>query len=63
MCKPTATTFPALLYFGDVEFSNMAKGVDLTDTSNPVGVGPQIGDDAGETSVRLQGALNLGGGK
>ncbi len=48
---------------GEVKFSLMAKGVDLTDTSNPVGVSFQIGDDAGETSVRLKGVLNLGGGK
>ena len=48
---------------GEVKFSLMAKGVDLSDTSNPVSVRVQIGDDGGGTSVRLKGVLNLGGGK
>ncbi len=48
---------------GEAKFSLMAKGVDLSDTSNPVSVRVQIGDDGGGTSVRLKGVLNLGGGK
>lgn len=44
---------------GEILFSLKAEGVDLTDTSNPVSIKLQIGDDAGETSVRTQGVLNF----
>lgn len=42
---------------GEIAFSLKAKGLDLTDTSNPVSVELQIGDDAGETLVRMHGNL------
>ncbi len=46
---------------GEISFLIAAQGVDLTDTSNPINISLHIGDDAGETSVRMQGNLRSGG--
>ncbi len=44
--------------FDTFNFKIMAKGVDLTGTPNPVDVELIIGDDIGQSSIRLKGELN-----
>jgi len=45
--------------FEKFSFRVKAKGIDLTDTSNPVDIVLEIGDDVGFTNVRLGGKLKL----
>jgi hypothetical protein len=48
---------------GEIKFSIVVKGVALSDTGNPIGIGLQIGNDGGRTRERLQGVLYLGRGR
>jgi len=43
------------------KFTIDTRGVDLTDTTNPVDVGLTLGDDIGKATTRLQGQLKMPG--